>query len=244
MLPIEMKVSSKDWLTWAESLPEDKRNDSVISFIRKNPGMLYSPVKAKDRQELETFPAPRGWEKVFRQVNLHEKRARSTTDSNPKGDLPQDSNGMPQKHVEALSKPIENDIYHMIAASVGFSAARAFREDYNEAIQLPYPWEVAQSPSSTRVPNTTIGKAKLTAELAKFFLESADQTRDNVLQYMNRIGGEHSALFLQTLKESLGATPSDQRLLDSVSKRLSIDPLLNMGTKVKEAGPEGQSEPF
>lgn len=198
MLPIEMKVSSKDWLTWAESLPEDKRNDSVISFIRKNPGMLYSPVKAKDRQELETFPAPRGWEKVFRQVNLHEKRARSTTDSNPKGDLPQDSNGMPQKHVEALSKPIENDIYHMIAASVGFSAARAFREDYNEAIQLPYPWEVAQSPSSTRVPNTTIGKAQ------------ADRRAGEVLPRIRRPDpGQRAAVHEPHRRRALGPVPAD-----------------------------------
>jgi hypothetical protein len=246
MLPIQMKVSTNDWLNWADALPETKKNESVVGFIKKNPGLLYSPVKAKDRQELETFPTPRGWEKVFRQMNLHEKRAQAEASSKP-AKIIQDANGMPMKEMtEGASKPIETDIYHMIAASVGSAAARAFREEYNEAIQLPYPWEVAQSPSSTRVPTTTIGKAKLTSELAKFYLESADQTRDNVLQYMNRIGGEHAALFLQTIKEDLGNTPSDQRLLDTVAKRLSIDPLLNMGTKaqVKGAGPGGQTNPF
>lgn len=249
MLPIQMKVSTNDWLNWADALPETKKNESVVGFIKKNPGLLYSPVKAKDRQELETFPTPRGWEKVFRQMNLHEKMAQQEA-SNKSPQLQQDANGLPMKASsemsEGASKPIDTSIYHMIAASVGTSAARAFREEYNEAIQLPYPWEVAQSPSSTRVPTTTIGKAKLTSELAKFYLESADQTRDNVLQYMNRIGGEHAALFLQTIREDLGSTPSDQRLLDTVAKRLSIDPLLGMGrkTQAQEAAPEGGKSPF
>ena len=214
MLPVEMKVSTKDWLRWAED--HKGANDHVVAFIDKNPTMLYAPTKAKDRAELETYATPRGWEKVFMHMNLHEKRAGKTEQT--------DAAGIPTGAVG--SSVITEGIFCLMSAAVGSMAARAFREEYDESIQLPYPWEVAQSPSSTRIPPTNVGKAKMISELSKFFIEADQQSRDSVLSYVNRISGEYAELFLKQIKDKLGTTSSDQKLVDQTAKRLSMDPLL------------------
>lgn len=231
MLPAEMKVSTKDWLRWADPDHNKQANDHVVSFIEKNPTMLYAPTKAKDRAELETYATPRGWEKVFTHMNLHEKRAKIEKT---------DQAGLPTG--EMGSAPISEPIFAMMAAAVGSMAARTFREEYDESIQLPYPWEVAQSPASTRIPPTGVGKAKMITELSKYFIEADGQSRDSVLSYINRISGEYSELFLKQIRDQLGSTASDQRLIEQTGKRLSIDPLL--GTAPKGGDPDDNNVPF
>lgn len=223
MLPCEMTVNTKDWLMWAGG--HSKANEAVVDFINKNPNKLYAHVEQKSREELETYPTPRGWEKVFAHVNQHEKLCKKNYVP------PVDSSGIPiqsdpnDKHM----MPLDEITFHLISAAVGPLAAQAFREEYNEAIQLPYPWEVAQSPNSCRIPSSGVGKAKLTTELSKYFVESDNQSRDSVLSYINRMGGEYTELFYNDLKGKFGQTPSDQKLLASIQKRLNIDPLLGTG---------------
>lgn len=230
MLPCEMKVSTKDWITWAEGYAN--ANEHIVAFIEKNPNMLYAPTKAKDRQELETFATPRGWEKVFAHMNLHEKRSGKVAKT--------DAAGIPTGEIG--SEPISEPILNLMQGAVGFMAARAFRDEYDESIQLPYPWEVAQSPSSTRIPPTNVGKAKMITELSKFFIEADEQSRDSVLSYVNRIGGEYSELFLKQIKDKLGSIFSDQKIIEKTRKRLSIDPLL--GTAPKGGDPDDNKIPF
>lgn len=220
MLPMEMKVNTKDWLMWASGKSNKHVNEHVISFIEKNPNMLYAPTKAKDRAELETYATPRGWEKVFMHMNLHEKRSKVEK---------KDEAGIPTGELGA--SPISDGIFALMAASVGSMAARAFREEYDESIKLPYPWEVAQSAASTRIPTTNVGKVKMITELSKYFIEADTQSRDAVLSYVNRISGEYSELFLKQIKDKLGSTSSDQKLIEATGKRLSIDPLLGTAPK-------------
>lgn len=234
MLPAEMKVSTKDWIKWA-TRPESQTNEAVVDFITKNPTKLYAFVEQGNRQELETYATPRGWEKACAHVNAHEKLVAKA--SKPRTDaaglpIPSDPNDKPMA-------PIDDITFNLIAACVGPMAAQEFREEYDEAIQLPYPWEVAQSPNSTRIPTTGTGKAKMMNELAKYFNESDDQSRDSVMSYVNRVGGDYTALFYNDLKTHFGNTPSDKKLLDTVAKRLSIDPLLGTAP----GGESGQS-PF
>lgn len=223
MLPCEMTVNTKDWLLWAGGY--SKANEAVVDFINKNPNKLYAHVEQKSREELETYPTPRGWEKVFAHMNQHEKLCKKNYVP------PVDSSGIPiqsdpnDKHM----MPLDEITFHLISAAVGPLAAQAFREEYDKAIQLPYPWEVAQSPNSCRIPNSGVGKAKLTTELSKYFVESDNQSRDSVLSYINRMGGEYTELFYNDLKGKFGQTPSDQKLLASIQKRLNIDPLLGTG---------------
>jgi len=231
MLPMEMKVSTKDWLLWATHDDNKIANEHVVTFIEKNPTMLYAPTKAKDRAELETYATPRGWEKVFMHMNLHEKRSkREKTDEAgiPTGDMG--------------TSVISDSIFALMAAAVGPMAARAFREEYDESIQLPYPWEVAQSAASTRIPPTHVGKAKMITELSKYFIEADSQSRDAVLSYVNRISGEYSELFLKQIRDKLGTTASDQKLIEATGKRLSIDPLL--GTTPKGGDSDDNNIPF
>ncbi|WHM52927.1 putative AAA superfamily ATPase [Sulfitobacter phage vB_SupP_AX] len=234
MLPAEMKVSTKDWLAWA-TRPESPTNEAVVDFITKNPTKLYAFVDQGNREELETYATPRGWEKACAHVNAHERLVAKT--AKPRTDaagIP-----MPMDPDEKAMAPIDDITFNLIAACVGPMAAQQFREEYDEAIQLPYPWEVAQSPSSTRIPTTGVGKAKMMNELAKYFNESDDQSRDSVLSYVNRVGGDYTAMFYNELKGHFGETPSDKKLLDTVAKRLSIDPLLGTAP----GGESGQS-PF
>lgn len=220
MLPIEMKINHKDWIRWANG--HSKANEAVVDFLEKNPSMLYAPTKAKDRQELETYPTPRGWEKVFAHVNFHEKQVAASG----KKERPVDAAGIPVGEETVPSEPLTEVVFNLISAAVGPMAARSFRDEYDEAIKLPYPWEVAQSPSSQRIPSNHVGKAKLTVDLAKHFLQSGNDVRENLMTYMNRIGGEYSELFLKEIKSKLGTSSSDIRLAEEIGKRLNIDPIL------------------
>ncbi|ANJ20826.1 ATPase [Roseobacter phage RD-1410Ws-07] len=221
MLPAEMKVSTKDWIKWA-TRPESPTNEAVVDFITKNPTKLYAFVEQGNREELETYATPRGWEKACAHVNAHERLVQKAA----KPRLDEAGLPIPLAEGEKHMAPIDDVTFQLIAACVGPMAAQQFREEYDEAIQLPYPWEVAQSPNSTRIPTTGVGKAKMMNELAKYFNESDDQSRDQVMCYVNRVGGEYTAMFYNELKQYFGDTPSDKKLMDAIAKRLSIDPLL------------------
>jgi len=212
MMPVEMKVSSKDWLKWAKASPASE--DSVISFITKYPDMLIGTIDPNKRDELEPYQTPRGWGKMFKIVALHEK----TSSKNKL--TKKDASGVPVPVAKGAT--VTPAIQAMMFSAVGTIAGQAFKEHYDESMSLPYPWEVAQSPSSTKIPGTTAGKAELTSTLAEFFIETAEQSRDSILQFMNRMDGEHSALFAQILVEKLGSTASDQRLVEDVKKRLDV----------------------
>ena len=223
VLPVEMKVNHSNWIRWAKSLPENVRNDAVISYIERFPNMLYAPTKAKEREELETYPTPRGWEKVFAHVNLHEKRSKAKAGAA----IVTDSFGVPVHNQDANSLlPLTDSIFYLVASAVGPIAARAFRDDYDEAISLPYEWEIAQAPSSIRIPSSNVGKAKIVAQLSDYFVKSPDQTRDALLTYINRIGGEYSELFVKGVKNKTGSTQSDLKMISEIQRRLSIDPIL------------------
>jgi len=213
MLPVEMKVSSKDWIKWAND-PKTHSHDAVVSFIQKYPDMLIGTIDPSKRDELEPYQTPRGWGKVFKIMKLHEKQASKNQITK------KDASGIPMPTSKGAA--ITPAIQAMLFSAVGTIAGQSFKEHYDESMQLPYPWEVAQSPSSTKIPGTTAGKAELTSSLAEFFIETQEQSRDSILQFMNRMDGEHSALFAQILIEKLGNTVSDQRLVGEVKKRLNV----------------------
>lgn len=216
MLPVTMKVSSNDWLDWAKSLGK-KGHEGVIDFIKKYPEVLNTTVDASKREELETLPTPRGWGKAMKIMQFHEKQAASNRVTR------RDPAGIPIEETGAPSVVISPVIHGLLEAAVGMAAAKAFQEHYDEAISLPYPWEIAQSPASARIPNNTIGKAKLTADLADFFLGAQEGSRDAILIYMNRLEAEQAALFVQTIKEKIGDTATDRRLIETLKKRLNVD---------------------
>ena len=235
MLIAEMKVNHKDWCNWASGFAN--RNDAVVDFIRKNPKLLYSPTKAKEREENETYSQPRGWEKVFAHVNMHERLTMVTEEG-------VDASGIPTGQTVTNGTAISAMCFNMISAAVGVTAARAFKDEYDENIQLPFPWEIAQTPASTRIPGSSIAKARLMADLSKYFLESDTQTRDNCLIYINRISGEYSELFVNEITQKLGQAASDKKLILETSERLNIDPLLG-GTSTRNRGSDiDPSNPF
>ena len=216
MLPQEMKVNAKDWIKWA-SLPETPSNQTVLDFITKYPDLLLGTVDPDKRAELETYPTPRGWGKVSSIVNLHEKRTAK------EAKVITDSAGITMDDAKPAGQPITPNIMAMLNAAVGTLAAQSFREHYDESLRIPYPWDVAQSPTSTRIPSTTIGKAQLTTSLSEYFIESPDQTQDSILQFMNRMDKEHSALFIKQIEEKLGSTPSHQLMITNIKRRLDVD---------------------
>lgn len=230
MVPCEMKVSPKDWLRWAKGFAGS--NQAVMDFIKKDSKMLYAPIKATEREELEVFPTPRGWEKAMAFVNLHEKH-------NCKEEEGVDAAGVPTGEMVMSGAPIKDQYFNLIAGSVGLMTAKTFVDEYNENIQLPYPWEIAQAAASARIPSAGVAKAKLMTDMAEFFVNSDNQTRENCLIYINRVGGEYSELFLNEVKGQLGDTASDKRLLEDIGDRLNIDPLL--GTS---GGGAAGSSPF
>jgi len=213
LLPCEMKVASKDWITWGKSA---NINESILNFIGKYPDMLLGTVPAEKKEELETYATPRGWGKVSKLIDLHEKNPHTKITK-------KDSYGVPIEVEDASGEPIEEDIKVALFAAVGVMAGQAYFEHYNETMQIPYPWDVAQSPTSTRIPSAPVGKAKLTTDLAKHFIDTAEQSRDAILIFMNRMEKEYSALFLTVIEDNLGSTTSDLRMISDIGKRLNVE---------------------
>jgi hypothetical protein len=209
MLTATMKVCPKDWLKWA-AIPKNDINIGVRDFIEKNPDMLLSQIPSSNREELESYGTPRGWESVSKLANLHEK---VTEGANFKEDL---------SKANQKTEMITEDIAHSMYAAVGFMEGKAFIEFYNERMTIPYPWEVAQSASSIRIPTSAIARAELTEELAKHFMESGAQSREALLVYMNRNDNEARALFCSLIEQALGQTISDVSLMDDINKRLMV----------------------
>ena len=217
MLCCEMKVSAKDWLKWARNLPAEDTNDNVTDFIDKYPDMLHATTDHNTRAELESYHTPRGWGTMMKIVNFHEKRVIKA--AKPK----KDAAGVPipdDGEVPTAAMPVE--MQQLAHAAVGVMASTAFCDHYNETMKLPMPWEVAQSPSSSRIPSSAIGKTKLTSSLSKYFIEAPEQSRDKILQFMNRMDAENAALFTEQISEHLGASASDQQLVDEIKKRLNV----------------------
>ena len=231
MLPVTMMVSSRDWLMWATD-PTTKSHEGVVDFIKKYPDLLNTTVDASKRDELETFPTPRGWGKAMKIMNFHEKMSLKNKITR------KDAAGIPMGDLNGAT-PITPQVHALLEAAVGMAAAKSFQEHYDEAISLPYPWEIAQSPSSARIPNNTIGKAKMVADLADFFIGTQDQSRDAILQYMNRMEPEQSALFTQMMIEKLGDTPTDRRMIQNIKKRLNVADI-----NVPSSPPDDLSDPL
>lgn len=235
MLPIEMKPNVTDWKNWAKDHPN--KNDAVLDFISKNPHSLYNPINKEQREEIETYPSPRGWEKVFSHVNAHEKRAAAK-----KSETQTDDAGVPVPQAQTQGTLIDDMTFHLISAAVGPLTAQSFREHYDETIKLPFPWEVAQSPQSIPVPSSHVSQTKLVHSLIDHYFESSDGTRDSILIYMNRMNGENRELFCKKLQEKLSDTQSDKKLQKAVEDRLRIDNLF--GHEIEEADPDGLDDPF
>jgi hypothetical protein len=214
MLPVTMQVSSKDWLMWAKD-KESNVHESVIDFIKKYPDTLNNTLDPSKLMELETMPTPRGWGKVSKIMHFHERMSKKNRITL------KDSAGIPMCEQNSTA-PITPQVQALLESAVGMAAGQAFKDHYDEAISLPYPWEIAQSPSSARIPNNGIGKAKITSDLVDFWIGTQDQSRDSILMYMNRMEPEHAALFVQTLKEKLGDTSTDRRMIENVKKRLNV----------------------
>jgi len=208
ILPCNMKVSSKDWLAWAED-PRYSVNRATIEFIIKNPDMLLNTIHHAKREELESYGNPRGWETVSKLANLHEKQT--------------GTKGVTQNlDSKALKlQRIPEDMSHSMSAAVGAIEAKAFIEFYDEQMTIPYPWEVAQSASSIPIPTSAMGRMELTEELAKHFIETGAQSREALLLYMNRNEPEIRELFCSLIKDLLGETASDFTLMVDIRKRLS-----------------------
>ena len=213
LLPCEMKVNSQDWITWARSLPSNESNVSVIEYIHRYSDMLHTNVDAKNREELEVHPTPRGWGTCFKIMNLHERISAQNQIT------VKDSAGIPSGKLSKQA-PIGPAIMALLNAAVGTLAAGSFKDHYNAALLLPNPWEVAQSPSSTPIPTTSAGCIELIDNLVSYFVKSAETSRDSVLTYINRMEAEHRSVFVHKLSATLGSTPSDMTLVESVKKRL------------------------
>lgn len=213
VLPIEMRVHVDDWIIHAKDVGV---HPELVSFLSKYPDFLFSTVDPNKRAELETFPNPRSWMKAAKLVGLHEKVSKANKITK------KDAAGIPLPSGDD-SAIIEEAMERTIASCVGDIAAHAFVEHYNESVSLPYPWEVAQSPASARIPASPIGQVQMVNSLVEYFFEAKENSRDGCLQYLNRMDGEMRELFADTLSERIGSTASDMALLKKVKQRLNVD---------------------
>lgn len=216
MLPCEMKPSHEDWLDHARN---SNFCPDVIDYIKNNAGALHTPIDKENRVELEPYACPSAWEAVSDHMLLFQKDNRATAV------VKTDSAGIPMPASDSDGRDILIDgvTQHLIDASVGKIAGRAFSEHYNSQLALPYVWEVAQSPNSTPIPTSSANKVKLIEQLVEYYLESQDQTREGILSYVNRVGQEHAELFYTIIGGKLGTTNTDIALRRKLAQRLAIN---------------------
>jgi len=204
MLCREMRASHEDWLEWAKS--SSKSNERVVQFIENNATMLLSTMKPEERQELQAYESPRGWAKVMNIVNTHE-RITKATDTNE------------------LGITLSEAAVHNIQAAVGDFASKAFVDFYDSSTTLPSPFDIVTSPSSSIVPPTSVGKARLTTSLAEYFLHNKGDSivTNAIMKYINRLPKDNGGQFFQLVEAGLGQISSDQALLKSLQKTLGLD---------------------
>lgn len=212
VLPIEMKADINDWVDRAKI---EKVHPELIGFLSRFPDFLISLIDPNKRGELETFPNPRSWMKVNKLLKLHEKDAKSQAITK------KDAAGIPIPGESTL--PIDETMELAFASAVGDIAAHAFMEHYNESVTLPYAWDVAQSPASSRIPGSPIGQVQMVNNLVEYFFQAQEASRDGILQYLNRMDGEMRELFADSLSEKMGSTASDLALQKKVKQRLNVD---------------------
>lgn len=209
LLPCEMTVSGKDWVHWAVNTCKNSRQD-VVDFIKKYPDMLLSSGNHNDRVELETYPTPRGWAKVFNIMALHDQSVK--------------------QHNSNVSSAIEkNDLTELsettkalLNSAVGSIASIAFIDYYKELLQIPHAWEVAQAPSSAKIPTDATSRAQLTEDLVEYYNENIASSGDHILTYMNRLPSENKSLFVTLLNASLANNETGKEKLKKVCERLDV----------------------
>lgn len=209
MLPVTMKANTRDWLKWCKA----NGNSVVGNFIKKYPDSLLATGDPNAREELETYPTPRGWAAVCAVLNFVE--------NNYPKKITNDAAGMPT-NADNPPEPAEVD-WHLINSAVGKAASTAIREYYKETTTLPTPWDIAQAPQAVTVPLTTSGKATVIEDLVGYFLTQPDAIRDNILMYINRMENEHRASFVSTVKGKLGTSPSEVKLVKTISDILHVN---------------------
>lgn len=212
VLPIEMRADINDWIDRAKI---EKVHPELIGFLSRFPDFLISLIDPNKRGELETFPNPRSWMKVNKLLKLHERDAKSQMITK------KDAAGIPIPGESTL--PIDETMELAMASAVGDIAAHALMEHYNESVTLPYAWDVAQSPASSRIPGSPIGQVQMVNNLVEYFFQAQEASRDGILQYLNRMDGEMRELFADSLAEKMGSTASDLALQKKVKQRLNVD---------------------
>ena len=243
MLPITLKTTGREWNKWAKD--SGNYNDHVCSFIDKYPDLLIETMDASKKEELQAYANPRGWSKVVKIINNYEQQTATDTIT--------DKAGIPIKSVNTNGAKINNLTANLISACIGDITATSFKEHYNDAMTLPFDWDIAQSPSSTPVPTSEVGKAKVATSLAKYYIENDDDIRENISIYINRMYSESRTLFLKNIEDKLGKTLSDEKLLKSIKERIHISSVkaelsesdeIPMEGELKVVGSKTQKVPF
>lgn len=210
MLPVKLKISYRDWVKWAKSL-NPSVPESVINYIERNGSHLHSPVKSKDKAELEPYPTPRGWEKVFHFISDHEKENKNKL-----------------KNDESM-RPLDDTVYFLIASAIGTMAASSFREYYKNGIELPEAWEISQSPETTRIPDSPLQISKVVKELAEYWELSDKEIQDNVIIYIKRLDEENRETFCSYIHNTITNSKKDIENFNKIRKNLDLSSDGNIG---------------
>ena len=211
MLPVKLKISYRDWIKWAKTL-NPPVSSSIINYIERNGSHLHSPVKSKDKAELEPYPTPRGWEKVFAYISDHEKKNKN------------------QSKNDEITHPLNDTTYFLMAAAIGTMAASSFREYYKSDIEIPEVWEISQSPETTRIPDSPIQVSKLVKELAEYWELSDEEIQNNVVIYIARLDEEEKETFCSYIKHNMNSSDKEIKHYNKTRKDLNLSSDGNIGS--------------
>lgn len=212
---VEMIPNVDDWIKWATD-PDTISDTDVVDFIKANPTLLHSTGNADSKDELESYAQPRGWGTVMELMNLEKKI------HNKKNQIKQNSLVASASLQAEPELKLSEETQWGLQGAVGPLASRAFIDHFRISQKIPLVTEVARAPNSTMIPVSRISQQTLVENLVKYFEEADHDTRDAIMQYMNRMDSEYHAVFVTNLKTIMGETLTSTALIRDVKTRLGV----------------------
>ena len=107
-------------------------------------------------------------------------------------------------------------------AATGPKVAKTIQEAFNESFRLPKAFEIIQAPNSAKLPNNRASTITVLQECSEFWFRCDQQSRENLIKYVNRMDQESREYFYNAVEKDSGQSKSDILNLEFLHERLGL----------------------
>lgn len=215
MICATMVVDAPSWTQWVRNRAP-KVHNFVADFIDKYPDMLMSEDR-ENRAENEPYANPRTWAVAGEVITMFNKDATKRAANG----IRQDAAGMPISS-NTVSEPLAGMYQKLIYGAIGNIYGKSVVEEFNQSMELPFAWSVAQAPTTTPVPTSTIGQQQMAHNLAEYYKNIDASARESLAVYLNRMTRECRQLFFSLVEGYTPNTTQNNARLKALESRLDI----------------------